>query len=164
MSERIEQLKRIADQYQVNVTFNCETEEKNNGSYAGNEMWLGEFDDIDLLTVAFFHELAHCLSKTVLVHRKYCSSRLADEGFAWEYGFELAARYGYTWDINHEVYRYAEQRLRTYTATNCLNCKYRYDKDKTWNSMCITVCVYDPNDIEVIRHNRPCINYECKWL
>lgn len=115
MNKRINKLQTIANKYRVKVTFNVnETEDKNNGGSSGNEIWLGEFDDVDLLTIAFFHELAHCLSQTVLNHRKYCSSILADEGFTWEYAFELAARHGYTWDIKHKVYKYAEKNLRSY--------------------------------------------------
>ena len=121
MTELINRLKSIADQYKVKVTFNADTEENNNGGCAENERWLGEFDDVDLLTIAFFHELAHCLSQAVLVHRKYCSSRLADEGFAWEYGFELAAQYGFTWDIKHKVYKYAEKNLRSYIYQEKIN-------------------------------------------
>lgn len=114
ISNRIKHLKHIADQYKINVTFNSDMQEDNTGGNAGDIIWLGKFDDMDLLTIAFFHELAHCESQAILIHRKYYSSRLADEGFAWEYGFDLAARHGYTWDIKHKVYKYAEQNLRSY--------------------------------------------------
>ena len=128
MNKRINELQTIVNKYRVKVTFNDnETEDKNNGGSSGNEIWLGEFDDVDLLTIAFFHELAHCLSHNILPHRKYCSSILADEGFAWEYGFELASQYGYTWDIKHKVYKYAEKNLLSYvtneTIRTCINCK-----------------------------------------
>ena len=107
-------LQSIADYYNVKVTFDSDMQDENSGSSAGNEMWLGKFEDKDLLTIAFFHELVHCLYTTILPHNKYCSSILAQEGFCWEYGFELAAQYGFIWDTKHKVYKYAEQNLRSY--------------------------------------------------
>ena len=115
MQKLISKLQRIAEKNNVKVTFNSEMETPNYGSSAGNEMWLGLFKDKDLLTIAFFHELAHCLYTKVLPHNKYCSSILAQEGFCWEYGFELAAQYGFEWDIKHRVYEYAERMLWSYT-------------------------------------------------
>ena len=114
MKEKNKDLLRIAEQYQINVWFDLETEEKNMGSSAGNEIWLGVFDDKELLTIAFFHELAHCLYAKVLPHNEYCSSILAQEGFCWEYGFELAAQHGYQWGIQHKVYQYAKKNLLSY--------------------------------------------------
>lgn len=122
INKRINELQTIANEYQVKVTFNAnKTEDKNSGGSSGNEIWLGKFDDVDLLTIAFFHELAHCLSNNILQHRKYCSSILANEGFAWEYGFELASQHGFTWNIEHKVYKYAEQSLRSYIYQEKIN-------------------------------------------
>ena len=114
MLERIKTLQTIARQYNVKVVFNSEMEDKNAGGNAGDEIFLGEFDDVDLLTIAFFHELAHSLYSKIMPHNEYYSSILANEGFAWEYGFELAAQHGFEWGIEHNVYKYAEKNLRSY--------------------------------------------------
>lgn len=126
--ERYTLINNVAKIHGIKLHLECEEEPKNHASSdCDKEIFMGIFDDADILTIAFFHELAHCLSQAVLVHRKYCSSRLADEGFAWEYGFELAARHGYTWDIKHKVYKYAEKNLLSYvtneTMRTCINCK-----------------------------------------
>ena len=123
-------LTSIADQHNIKVTFDLESEGENHGSSAGDEIFLGHFTNDDLLTIAFFHELAHCLSNSVLAHRTHCSSRLADEGFAWEYGFELAAQHGYTWDIEHDVYKYAERSLLSYVEKNTIICVLSRDDYK----------------------------------
>lgn len=119
--ERYTMIHNIAKIHSVKLHLECEDEPKNHASSAGNEIFMGLFDDADILTIAFFHELAHCLSDKVLPHRKYYSSILADEGFAWEYGFELASAFGCTWDIKHKVYQYAEENLRSYIHTENTN-------------------------------------------
>lgn len=126
--ERYTMIKNVAKIHGIKLHLECKDEPTNHASSDGDkEIFMGMFDDADILTIAFFHELAHCLSHNVLSHRKYCSSILADEGFAWEYGFELASQYGCTWDIKHKVYKYAEKNLLSYvnkeTIRTCINCK-----------------------------------------
>ena len=114
-------INNVAKIHGIKLQLECEEEPKNHASSAGNEIFMGIFDDADILTIAFFHELAHCLSNNVLRHRKYCFSILADEGFAWEYAFELAADYGCIWNIKHKVYKYAEENLRSYIYSENIN-------------------------------------------
>ena len=119
MDDRMKELEKIADIFDLEVKFNDKETEDNSGSAAG-EIFLGRFDDKENMTIAFFHELCHCVAYGLLCGKINSedtfriSSHLAHEGFIWEHAFFMAAEYGYSWPYDHSVYKYAYKCLFTY--------------------------------------------------
>ncbi len=84
----------------------------NNMSSAGDYIFLNEFDDPDLMLVAFFHELGHVVSgRTTTVP---CFCKMQQESEAWSRGLELAAEEGYQWDYDSKQMDYARECLLSY--------------------------------------------------
>lgn len=109
----------IATKYNVSVQRDTENCEDNSGSSAGKEIWLGNFDDSEIETAAFFHELGHTLSSKVC-KRGYTMTRLSSEGLAWELGLGIAFEHGYKWDRDSPVMIWAREQLKTYCSyKNC---------------------------------------------
>lgn len=95
----------------VRDTYNCD---KNYGASSVNEIFLGEFDDPEIELAAFFHELGHTLMNKFILKRGYVMSTLSGEGTAWELGLGIAFEYGYKWDHNSHVMKWARKQLRSY--------------------------------------------------
>ncbi len=107
-------LKDISDKYGVIVgrdTENCRT---NEGACASRNIWLGSFDDPEIETVAFFHELGHALSNELVCKRGCVMTTISGEGLAWELGFGLAFEHGYAWEYDSPAMKYARKRFETY--------------------------------------------------
>jgi hypothetical protein len=116
-------LTKIAEQYGIKSLYRETTYvDCNQGACAGDEIMLGEFDDEDKEIIAFFHELAHCTFndhvKELLSIEKLPlkMSFLSNEGLCWEYAFCLAAKHGYTWELDSPIYEYAFNCLVTYVC------------------------------------------------
>jgi len=77
-----------------------------NKSYlaGNNEIYLGIYDDNELMIASFFHELGHITDNK---KGKYNS-----ETVAWLIGFKLAKKHGY--NFKEKVYLYAIEQLSTY--------------------------------------------------
>lgn len=103
----------IANEYNVSVIRDIDNCDKNYGSSAGKEIFLGNFDDPEIELVAFFHELGHTLSSTVC-KRGYTMSKMSGEGLAWELGLGIAFEHGYKWNYNSHVMVWARKQLATY--------------------------------------------------
>lgn len=115
----IEDMKEISNQYgfeTVRDIINCG---KNCGA-SGFDISLGEFDDPRWERAAFWHELGHMVNGK---NKECCYHlcKIANEGAAWETGFELAAKHGYVFDYYSEEFRWAREQLKTYR-----------DKDESW--------------------------------
>lgn len=107
-------LVEIAERFSCRLT-RCEYCDRNQGAAAGNELFLGEFDDPDIEIVAFFHELGHFVSGHRLdVTHWLCT--VTREAVAWEVGFQLAREYGHDWDYDSKQRTYARQCLSSYNA------------------------------------------------
>lgn len=105
---------KLANKYGVIVVRDEENCDRNQGSSAGKNLWLGEFDDPDLEIVAFFHELGHALLGQVLKGRSHKMSELSGEGTAWELGLGLAFENGYEWDYESKQLQYARKCFFSY--------------------------------------------------
>ena len=123
MNKRIEQLREIAKKHKLNLHTDTTCEgclNPNQGASAGDDIYLGTFDNIDNLTAAFFHELAHHLVHNIF---KQCNlmyihfSFLSNEIVCWELGFSLAHKYGYSWLPGHAVFKYAYKCMSSYIDT-----------------------------------------------
>lgn len=104
----------IATKYNVSVQRDTENCEDNHGACAGKDTWLGNFDDSEIETVAFFHELGHALSNELVCKRGRTMTKLSGEGLAWELGLGIAFEHGYTWDYDSNVMKWAREQFRTY--------------------------------------------------
>lgn len=122
MQKRIEELQKIADEYNVDVSFNhpigCIIINYNQAIALpdDNMIVMSEYNNIDKFTIAFFHELAHCkYNDFINLPSIDVFSDMIEEATCWDIGFRLAKKYGYIWDKNHLVYKYAYQCMLTYT-------------------------------------------------
>ena len=104
----------IADKYNVTVQRDTENCDDNAGGSAGKDIWLGNFNDPEIETVAFFHELGHTLSNKLVCKRGSTMTKLSDEGLAWELGLGIAFEHGYEWDYYGHVMIWAREQLKTY--------------------------------------------------
>lgn len=99
------------DVFIVRDTDNCG---KNYGASAGNDIFLGEFDDPEIELAAFFHELGHALMNKLILKRGCVMSTLSGEGTAWELGLGIAFEYGHKWEHDSHVMKWARKQLRSY--------------------------------------------------
>ena len=76
----------------------------NSSHLAGDEIYLGIYDDEELLISSFFHELGH------IVESK--NNQFNSETQAWLIGFKLAKQYGYK--FSEKAYIWAIEQLSTY--------------------------------------------------
>lgn len=110
----LKEIKKIADKYKIELHLDNENCDKNYGASSGNEIFLGVFDNLEIMMVAFFHELGHCLSNEYIFKRGFSMSTLSAEGTAWELGLGIAFEHGYQWDYYSEPMRWARKQLRSY--------------------------------------------------
>ncbi len=75
---------------------------------------MGTFDDIEREELAFFHELGHAMSDTVMRGRSHFFSMLSREGLAWEVGLGIAFQHGLEWHPNHPAMIWARTQFETY--------------------------------------------------
>jgi hypothetical protein len=80
----------------------------------GKTIRMGSFDEPDKETLAFFHELGHALSDTVIKGRAHFFSMLSREGLAWEIGLGIAFEHGMEWHPNHPAMIWARTQFETY--------------------------------------------------
>jgi len=115
MSEIPQKLCTLADKYEVTLARDAELADPNQGSHAGTDIWLGEFDDPDLEVVAFFHEVGHALSRKKRFYPLECGMcELSMEAVAWELGFSLAHDEGYRWSYDSKQMEYARKCFFSY--------------------------------------------------
>ncbi len=108
-------IKHIAKMFKVTVCRDIENCDNNTAFCAGNEIFIGKFDDSEIELAAFFHELGHyVMVSTVLCGRPHTMSKLSCEGTAWEVGFSIAHQYGYTWGYDHKVMKWARKQFSSY--------------------------------------------------
>jgi len=108
------EITRISKENNVSVvrdTVNCD---KNYGACAGDEIFLGEFDDPKIEIAAFFHELGHIVNRRNGTGRHFRMSMISQEGAAWETGFDLAYKYGHNYDYKSDVMIWARKQLSSY--------------------------------------------------
>ncbi|MFW9872245.1 MAG: hypothetical protein ACFFG0_04010 [Candidatus Thorarchaeota archaeon] len=112
MTELPDVIIELSKKYKVSVERSrfCD---RNEGASAGQDIFLGEFDDPDIEIVAFFHELGHCISRESS-KRRYTMCILSGEGHAWEVGLDVAFQNGYKWDYYSKEMKWARGRLATY--------------------------------------------------
>jgi GNAT superfamily N-acetyltransferase len=108
----------LADKYGVKV-IRAKEAGNNQASCAGNAILMDYFDDPDLELVAFFHELGHIQNNRNSAAR-FCLSKLANEGAAWETAMHLATIHGYQWplDYHSKEQKYARECLSSYYLTS----------------------------------------------
>lgn len=99
----------ISEKYNIKLYFaKLNTVDENfndirpNNSYSvGNEIYIGQYTNLDLLIASFFHELGHCLSK---IDYNEVSLKFHYELNAWNIGLNLGIKYGYY--IKPTTYKY----------------------------------------------------------
>lgn len=109
-----EEIIKISEKHGVSVFRDIENCNKNSGTSAGHEIFLGEFDDPQIELAAFFHELGHTLSNKLVLKRGRRMCTLSGEGTAWEIGLGIAFENGYKWDHDGRVMKWARKQLRSY--------------------------------------------------
>ena len=80
-----------------------------NSSYiAGrDEIYLGIYENKELLIASFFHEIGH-----TLVNFINYKTVIDIEREAWKQGFDVAKKYGY--NFSKETYEWADKQIETY--------------------------------------------------
>jgi hypothetical protein len=109
-----ETIRKLAAKYGVKVsreTYECEP---NSAASAGENIYLGDFNNEGIELIAFFHELGHALSNERVFKRGRCMSILSAEGTAWELGLGIAYENGYSWDYNSPEIEWARRQLASY--------------------------------------------------
>ena len=109
-----EDLLAIAEKYGVTVERYQDWRGKDEGSCAGNSIWLADFSDPDIERVAFFHELGHIVGARMIVTYGRHLSILACEGMAWALGLKLAFDNSYQWDFDSKPMWWARMKLESY--------------------------------------------------
>ena len=81
---------------------------RNRSASAGKDyIWLGEYEDSQLRTISFFHELGHCIDPNG--HHK---SKYIQEKSAWKVGLKAAKKHGIK--FSKKACRWKNKQLRTY--------------------------------------------------
>ena len=82
-----------------------------NKSYsAGRKIWLGVYENSELKTISFFHELGHCVGYHP---NDYTNWLVYDiEKLAWKEGLKIAQLNGYS--FSKKTMKWAVQQLHTY--------------------------------------------------
>ena len=109
-------LSDIAIAYGVEVEFDSQMfreDELNIGTTDGEQIWLSKFDDMEIMAIAFLHELGHILFQRRFFQRSRSFSKITDEGAAWEIAFMLAD------DLLRPLNAYHNKKLRKY-ALQCM--------------------------------------------
>ena len=102
----------ISTQYGVVLIYN---ENMPNQALCDNKtIYMGVFEDQDKETLAFFHELGHAMSDTVIKGRAHFFSMLSREGLAWEIGLGIAFQHGIEFHPNHPAMIWARTQFETY--------------------------------------------------
>lgn len=121
MDERKKELRKIANENGIDIDFDNSFDNTipfNQAASYGEFICMNTYNNVDNLTAAFFHELAHCKFDAIREKAELPVSgfacMLSNESMCWELGFSLAAKYGYTWKYDHPVYVYAYRCLFTY--------------------------------------------------
>lgn len=130
MDIRKKELSKIAERHNINVLFDEDWDgcvPFNQASSSGDLIVMNTFNNIDNFTIAFFHELAHCLrSRDKMLATKY-NIRLLEESYCWTNGIWLADLNGYRWeDPHHPVWSYVYRCIFSYIFTEYDDC-YRKD-------------------------------------
>ena len=86
--------------------------DKNSSAIAGNEIFMGIYDDEDIKIIALFHELGHYLTHKVFSIQTM--STISCESFAWEIGFYIAKQYELEYEYYSKEKKWARQQLLTY--------------------------------------------------
>lgn len=107
-------MKDVAAKYGATVRRDTENCDDNQGASAGKEIFLGNFNDLNIELLAFFHELGHTLSSTIC-KRGEVMTILSGEGLAWELGLGIAFEHGYEWDYYGHEMSWARKQFSTYT-------------------------------------------------
>ena len=139
---KLEELKKLRDKYDIKLFTKYESfgkdvsgtvldQRDNQRSSAGDEIFLGRFDNEDILMVCFFHELGHTQAfKKINGNPKgsyICT--ITKEAIAWEVGMRLAYENGYTWDYYSEPMKYARLCIYSYSAS----CSGDGSKNGNWS-------------------------------
>jgi len=79
----------LESEYQVKLQLKPIYDGFRNNCYCGNDIiFMGEYDDPDILVAGIFHELGHILnSRAMSKKRSDNMSIMSSEGAAWETGF-----------------------------------------------------------------------------
>lgn len=109
-----ERIYKLADILKVKVQRDTENCPNNQGASAGDDIYLGKFDDENIELVAFFHEVGHIKQREVIRKREYLLSTISSEGLAWELGLGIASEHGFIWDYNSNEMQWAREQLKTY--------------------------------------------------
>lgn len=112
---------QLAKKYHVTVSRRHDGYGTNCGACYGEDIYLSNtFDDKDEELYAFFHELGH-IELERKYHKGYHIEILLYEGAAWEIGYGLASKEGYSWasDYNSKAFKYARREFTTY-----IGCEY----------------------------------------
>mgnify|MGYP001189135948 CR=1 FL=1 len=82
-----------------------------NASYcAGDEIWLGIYDDEELKEISFWHELGHCVG--IYPNEYWKLQKWVIEKIAWTEGLKIAKQHGLKFSI--KALRWAVQQFQSY--------------------------------------------------
>lgn len=112
MSELSNEILELAKKYNVNVDRDIWNDLKNTSWSAGNDIYIGEYEDYNIELVSFFHELGHIKMPEFFSNKRVCLAKMTQESLAWEIGLNLAFENGYIFD--GYVLEWARKQLKTY--------------------------------------------------
>jgi len=121
-------LKKVSEKYDID-----KEDLKNNAYIIENEdIILGIFDDNDLKTAAFFHEIGHTLVRESFENLVQDDEMLV-EYQAWIEGLRIAKKYKI--EFSNKMLKYILKSVNTYykTALNSYNKKIRKEKNEKAN-------------------------------
>ena len=101
-------LERIAAQYGATLSYDNGWD-KDRCASSGKQIWYGDYDDEELLTISIFHELGHVRHST---YSMGYMSKFEEEAAAWFDGLQLAAKHGIM--FSPEALHWAHRQLCTY--------------------------------------------------
>jgi len=121
-----EEIKKLADKLGYSLSENIDSD--NNCFIAGNEIFIGKYENDEYLLISFFHEHGHKLVSQSFI--KSCNyNTLLIEIEAWNMGIKAAMKLGYYFSDDAIVWAYKERAL-SYERENS-NWSEKY-KPKLW--------------------------------
>jgi Zn-dependent peptidase ImmA (M78 family) len=100
----------LFEQYQDDMGY-TEEDVYNYAAYAGNEIFLGKYDDPKIEILCLFHELGHITCNKKKVNSKYFCY-LSMEAVAWEMAIKLIDDYNILFDFTFDFNNYNSNEMK----------------------------------------------------
>lgn len=106
--DAIQHIQDLAIKYKVNVKFDCPDTGHNHGACAGKDIFLGTFDNPEIMMAAFLHELGHIKTNVSMKRWLWRGSYILREFKAWDKAMDLAWKNKIALDDNIWAWGYTQ--------------------------------------------------------